>query len=315
MYGLLLEAMYDYIKSNLSEEEWLEIVSLSGIQQSNFVTHACYSESLIGQVAEATAEMSGLTLDQILENLGAHFVTFVSRYGYDTVLKVLGRNVRDFLNGLDNLHEYLRLSYPKMMAPSFSCDNETPSGLMLHYRSKRGGFTYYVMGQIRQVGLIFYNTEIEIEIVRNTVSNKVHHVILKLHFDNKGFSLSSGKVNQTDLPMMKSVTFFRCFPFHVVFGRDMLIRHVGTSLQSLLPDLVNTRLDHKFELTKPLVEFTYENIMAYTNNIFYMQSTSEIDRRTRTSAPTSDKSQQKCKISFLNRDWLITLIANKKSAL
>ena len=260
MYGLLLEAMYDYIKTNLSESQWQEIVSLSGIQQSNFVTHACYSETLIGQVAEATAEMTGLSLDQILEQLGAHFVTFVSRYGYDTVLKVLGRNVRDFLNGLDNLHEYLRLSYPKMMAPSFSCDNETPGGLMLHYRSRRAGFTYYVMGQIRQVGLIFYKTEIEIEVVRTTVTNKINHVILRLHFDNKQFSLNSGKVSLSELPMMTSDTFFLCFPFHVVFGRDMLIRHVGTSLHCLLPDLVNKRLDHKFEMTKPLVDFTYENV-------------------------------------------------------
>ena len=59
--------------------------------------------------------------------------------------------MRDFLNGLDNLHEYLRLSYPKMRAPSFFCENETAEGLTLHYRSKRTGFSYYVMGQIRQV--------------------------------------------------------------------------------------------------------------------------------------------------------------------
>lgn len=31
------------------------------------------------------------------------------------------------LEGLDNLHEYLKFSYPKMRAPSFYCDDETES--------------------------------------------------------------------------------------------------------------------------------------------------------------------------------------------
>lgn len=55
------------------------------------------------------------------------------------------------LIGLDNLHEYLKFSYPRMRAPSFFCENETSAGLTLHYRSKRRGFVHYTMGQIKQV--------------------------------------------------------------------------------------------------------------------------------------------------------------------
>jgi hypothetical protein len=53
---------------------------------------------------------------------------------------------------LDNLHEYLKFSYPRMRAPSFFVENETRRGLTLHYRSKRRGYVYYTMGQIEQVG-------------------------------------------------------------------------------------------------------------------------------------------------------------------
>lgn len=53
--------------------------------------------------------------------------------------------------GLDNLHEYLKFSYPRMRAPSFFCENESSTGLTLHYRSRRRGFVYYTMGQIKQV--------------------------------------------------------------------------------------------------------------------------------------------------------------------
>lgn len=89
-----------------------------------------------------------------MELLGSEFVNFVSQYGYDRILRVLGRHMRDFLNGLDNLHEYMRFSYPKLKPPSFFVEKESPNGLVLHYRSKRKGFLHYVKGQIKQVKLL-----------------------------------------------------------------------------------------------------------------------------------------------------------------
>ena len=160
MYGLLLEAIYDYVKTSMSEETWTEIIATSGIRNSNFVTHGCYGEEILPQIASATSRITGLAVNEIMESLGVHFVTFVSKFGYDTVLRVLGRNMRDFLNGLDNLHEYMRLSYPKMQAPSFSCDNETRNSLMLHYRSKRKGFIYYIIGKYQRNTKYFANQNV-----------------------------------------------------------------------------------------------------------------------------------------------------------
>lgn len=96
-------------------------------------------------------QILGVSEREFFDQMGVHFVGFVGQYGYDRVLSVLGRHMRDFLNGLDNLHEYLKFSYPRMRAPSFICENETRQGLTLHYRSKRRGFVYYTMGQIREV--------------------------------------------------------------------------------------------------------------------------------------------------------------------
>ena len=58
----------------------------------------------------------------------------MSEFGYDYVLKTLGRQLSDFLNGLDNLHEYFKHSYPKMESPSFYCEDENENGLTLNYR-------------------------------------------------------------------------------------------------------------------------------------------------------------------------------------
>lgn len=118
----------------------------------NYLKEKCFTELLNIFVC---LQILGITEQQFFDQMGVYFVRFVSQYGYDRVLSVLGRHMRDFLNGLDNLHEYLKFSYPKMKAPSFICENETRLGLTLHYRSKRRGFVYYTMGQIREVWIVF----------------------------------------------------------------------------------------------------------------------------------------------------------------
>jgi len=80
-----------------------------------------------------TLQVLGVTEKEFFDQMGVHFVGFVGQYGYDRVLSVLGRHVRDFLNGLDNLHEYLKFSYPRMRAPSFICENETRQGELQSY--------------------------------------------------------------------------------------------------------------------------------------------------------------------------------------
>jgi guanylate cyclase len=93
-------------------------------------------------------------MDDLMELFGVEFINFMGKYGYGNVLRILGRSLRDFLNGLDNLHEYMRYSYPQLKPPSFFVEKETPKGLTLHYRTKRRGFSHYVVGQIKQVFIL-----------------------------------------------------------------------------------------------------------------------------------------------------------------
>ena len=48
-----------------------------------------------------------------------YFVTLAKDAGYERTLLQLGRRIRDFFLNLDNLHDYLKYSFPKMKAPSF----------------------------------------------------------------------------------------------------------------------------------------------------------------------------------------------------
>ena len=71
------------------------------------------------------------SIDEIMEEMGQEFVNFVSVFGYDRILKVLGRHMRDFLNGLDNLHEYMRFSYAKLRPPRYNLSKNV--GLKIYF--------------------------------------------------------------------------------------------------------------------------------------------------------------------------------------
>ncbi|XP_068625589.1 soluble guanylate cyclase 88E [Battus philenor] len=269
MYGLLLENMAEYIRQNYGEERWEDIRRQAGVEQPSFSVHQVYPENLITRLAKKAQEVLGISEREFMDQMGVYFVGFVSQYGYDRVLSVLGRHMRDFLNGLDNLHEYLKFSYPRMRAPSFICENETRHGLTLHYRSKRRGFVYYAMGQIREVARHFYHKEMRIELVREELLFDTVHVTFQLTFDNRAFTLASLAMTREEkhLPISASVL-FEIFPFCIVFGSDMIVRSIGNSLMVILPDLVGKKITNWFDLVRPLIAFKFETILNRTNNIF-----------------------------------------------
>ncbi|XP_066252890.1 soluble guanylate cyclase 88E [Euwallacea similis] len=269
MYGLLIENMSEYIKATYGEDKWEEIRRAAGVDQPSFSTHQVYPEGLIPRLSKKAVQILKVSEKEFFDQMGVFFIGFVSQYGYDRVLSVLGRHMRDFLNGLDNLHEYLKFSYPRMKAPSFICENETKHGLTLHYRSKRRGFVYYTMGQIREVARHFYHKEMKIELVREELLFDMVHVTFQLTFDNRAFTLASLTMTREEkhLPISASVL-FEIFPFCIVFGSDMIVRSIGNSLMVILPDLLGKKITNWFDLVRPLTAFKFSSILNRTNNIF-----------------------------------------------
>uniref|UniRef100_A0A3Q3VPL0 guanylate cyclase n=1 Tax=Mola mola TaxID=94237 RepID=A0A3Q3VPL0_MOLML len=130
-------------------------------------------------IAKAASGVTGTPYNELMNSWGVYFLGFVGKYGYDRILKVLGRHVRDFVNGLDNLHEYLRFSYPKVQPPTFFCQEESATGVTLHYRSKRKGYLHYAMGQLRQMGKQFYDTDIHVEVLSEQMVGDYSHVTMR----------------------------------------------------------------------------------------------------------------------------------------
>ncbi|XP_049522773.1 LOW QUALITY PROTEIN: soluble guanylate cyclase 88E-like [Dermacentor silvarum] len=308
MYGLIFENLSQYVTSVYGAERWEEIRRRSRIDLATFSTHEVYPDNFVHKLVSKACKVLKISERDFLEGMGVYFVSFLAQYGYDRVLSVLGRHMRDFLNGLDNLHEYLKFSYPRMKAPSFFCEDESSTGLTLHYRSTRRGYLWYTIGQIKEVGRHFYNTEVQVDVLKEESIFNTLHVIMRLSFDNMAYQPPSLKllennidvsarvldslirshrvgtqdeedmVSRTLLPV-KAFVFLEIFPFCVVFNESLTITNIGNSLQAVMPAVVGKRIPEVFDLTKPMVECSWKSIMGHTNNVFELTSLEAVRAR------------------------------------
>ena len=160
MYGLLLDSMRQAITTQYDADTWEEARQEADVSSCYFLTHDTYPNQTIHHLCDAVGRAKGTSSSDVLESVGGHFISFVTRAGYEDILRTQGRRLRHFIDGVDNLHEYVRRAFPVMQAPSFQCADETSTGLTVHYRSPRRGLTPYVVGQLKQVCVYqqHYNT-------------------------------------------------------------------------------------------------------------------------------------------------------------
>ena len=266
MYGILLESVQHFLTKKFGEAKWNEIRERAGICNHMFITHKQYSESLMTKIADTAAEILGeetdMSSDDFMQYFGTCFVKFFSHYGYDRVIKVSGRCLRDFLIGIDSLHEHLRFGYPQLQSPSFFCEEETSSGLILHYISKRKGFMLYVVGQIKEIATQFYDMDVDVKVLGNEVVNNTTQVVYRLGFDNSGY-----KPPAPDLLSIKNQQginvkiFFSIFPFSFALSQDMTISMAGHGIiASVGNHIIGNDIREFFIMRRPQAEFTWETV-------------------------------------------------------
>lgn len=264
MYGLLLDSIQKFLREKYGEHYWVVIRRRANLSNHWFVTHEVYSDTVMNDLIEAAAVTLGEKRDHVMQMFGEYFVQNIGRYGYARLLRVLGRDMRDFLNGLDDLHEYLRFSYPKMRPPSFFCESETSQGMTMHYTTKRRGYLPYVIGQLVAVGRI-YHKDLQIQIIKENYTGEGCHVILELLFDNREFGLTRRPSQAFEYFQLSGPSFISIFPFSIFINREMEIVTVGTKMNDVLPGLKGRRLDYAFTHRRPRhVLLTWDSVSIHS---------------------------------------------------
>ena len=156
MYGLVNQALEDFVKKGFGNTAWNRIREGAGIRQDMFVSMDGYPDDITYKLVGSASEVLGLDSSEILEAFGEHWVLYTAQAGYGEMLAMFGSDLRSFLHNLDNLHSHVAMSFPALRPPSFEVEQiEGDPGLLLHYRSERAGLAPMVIGLIKGLGKRF----------------------------------------------------------------------------------------------------------------------------------------------------------------
>lgn len=106
MYGLILENIATSIKEKFGEEKWQEIKKIAGIKETHFGVRyfqgtgtifgyttirkfqidTIYSEGHTIKLIWAARDVTGKSIDELMEMIGRDFYSFTSKYDYHRVI-------------------------------------------------------------------------------------------------------------------------------------------------------------------------------------------------------------------------------------
>lgn len=171
MYGLVNRAVKEFAIQQMGEAAWQEICRLANVKDGYFVAMEAYDDDLTYALVQAASEYSGLSADQVLEGFGEYWVLFTGNSAYGGLMAAAGTNLRDFLGNLDSLHSEVGRSLPRLAPPSFLCEEETETSILVTYLSRRPGLGAMVVGLLRGLGKRF-GEEISVEWISHKASEE-----------------------------------------------------------------------------------------------------------------------------------------------
>ena len=91
---------------------WKKVKEQANIE-NDFLANETYPEGQLGKYGKTAMKILSLKDEEFYEGMGVYFVALAQELGYGMLLSCLGRCFRDFFVNLDNLHDYLKFTFPR----------------------------------------------------------------------------------------------------------------------------------------------------------------------------------------------------------
>mmetsp|Transcript_29543 Transcript_29543/g.45097 ORF Transcript_29543/g.45097 Transcript_29543/m.45097 type:complete len:753 (-) Transcript_29543:178-2436(-) len=169
MFGWINDCTESLVVTKFGIEKWRAIKEKAGcdVDDGAFIRHQYYDDKSTISLVVAASDILGISVDDVLEAFGQHFMEFTRHSGYDNMLSCQGSTLRLWLSNLNALHDHLQSSLPSgFVAPVFWCedDEEVDGSILLHYYSERGGLlTPIVVGVVKEVARYHFDLEITMQ--------------------------------------------------------------------------------------------------------------------------------------------------------
>ncbi|KAJ8724287.1 hypothetical protein PYW08_015761 [Mythimna loreyi] len=217
------------------------------------------------------------TPEKVMHFFGRCFVKFFSNYGYDTMIRATGRYFCTFLQSVDNIHQRMRFTFPRMRSPSMQLTRAHRHGAELVYSSGRTGFTHYLMGQLYEIAEDIFSLKLKVSVVKESMEGTYYVAVLRLEFDNSDYvqSLMLRKSLPCPLPAVPASLLLQLFPFGVLLDRRMKILKAGERLVAAwggpLNRIEKAAIAEILRLRKPKVSFTWDKVVCMQTMIFDLE--------------------------------------------
>ena len=113
MYGLILANVAEYVKKTFGPGKWKEVREKMDMKEDTFGITENFPEGQAIKMSKTAMKILGMQDEEFYEGMGVFFVALAQDLGYGMLLSCLGRCFRDFFVNLDNLHDYLKFTFPR----------------------------------------------------------------------------------------------------------------------------------------------------------------------------------------------------------
>ncbi|GAX11644.1 guanylate cyclase soluble subunit beta [Fistulifera solaris] len=166
MLGWINDCAEKLIIHKFGLEAWHTVKSKAKcyVEDGGFLKLESYSDQSTIDLVVAASEVSGLTVDQVLEALGEFWAPYVAGEGYENLLWCQGSTFKDWLTNINAIHSHLQTTFPnKMTMPEFWVEmDDHDESIILYYLSSRGNLLAPIAeGIVKSVA----KTEFELNII------------------------------------------------------------------------------------------------------------------------------------------------------
>lgn len=161
MYGIINQAIEDYIVTSFGPEVWQELYQELGqptqlAAKSSFLTAQSYPDQLTLQIIESASDILQIPAEALLRGVGRNWLSFVEASGYRDLLSLAGQDFPSFLERVDDIHAQILSVMPHAKSPTIDVQELAPDTYRVRYRTTRPWLTPFLAGCLEAVAERFH---------------------------------------------------------------------------------------------------------------------------------------------------------------
>lgn len=270
------EALQAALTSLLNKEDLCESNSYSCLTSLPEDVGNCSHYAYLEDLYDIISNTEDLDKIEFLEKLGQELIKTACSEITERAFLCLGSNLREFLETLDGVHDVLQYQQEEVaedQEAAFICTT-IDDNLLLDFMTERPPVAYLLVGSIKAIARILYNTDAEITVEQDSSDIRCFRYKIKSTFRGGEIrAKSSAPVAASEL-QMGVPTFCKAFPWHFVIDRKLELVQLGSGFMRLFGCLLNkfgTAAATYFEFHRPRsLTLSFNEIVKRANTPFVL---------------------------------------------